>query len=163
MDTRLQYLSADTPQHRVKAIQALYERYAGMLFGYILDVVKDEKLAEQYLAETFSSIPLQENEFFTSDGNEYCKLQNLARTALSSFYNSNKNDSTENGSPKRPNSFLKLMTATQRQVFCGLYYCGKTTSGLAAELNITSTEVRKLLKEAFTIVRNNSGNATGVH
>lgn len=162
MDTRIQYLPTDVPQYKVQAIQALYERYAGMLLGYIFDVVKDEKLAEQYLAETFSSIPFQANEFFTSDGNEYCKLQLLARKTLSSFLKAS-NEGDESDMPLRPNSFTKLMTAGQRRVFCGLYYCGKTTADLAAELDITPTEVRRLLKEAFTIVRNNSGDAADVH
>lgn len=162
MNTRILYLPTDAPQYKVQAIHALYNRYGGMLFGYILDVVNDERLAEQYLAETFNSIPLQSDEFLAADNNEYCKLQGLARKALAGYFDKYCNG-TEIDPPVRQNKFIGQMSVAQQKVFCGLYYCGKTTAGLAGELNITITEVRKLLKEAFTIVRNNSGDAAGIH
>lgn len=162
LDTRILYLPTDAPQYKIQAIQALYNKYGGMLFGYILDAVKDERLAEQYLAETFNSIPLQSDEFLSADNNEYCKLQGLARKTLAAYFDKHKNG-TETDPPARHNKFINRMSANQQKVFCGLYYCGKTTAGLATELNISTSEVRKLLKEAFTIVRNNSGDAAGVH
>ena len=127
-----------------------------MLLGYIVDVVSDKQLAEQYLADTFSAVPLHYDTFLKPGENDYCKLQNLARKQLSPYFETLKNCDASNRAPLRTHKYTGDMTVEQQLVFCGLHYHGKTTAMLAAELNITETGIKKLLKEAFYIIRNHS-------
>jgi hypothetical protein len=54
------------------------------------------------------------------------------------------------------------MTLEQLHVFCGLHYHGKNTITLAAELGKSEDDIRKILKESFTLIRNSHGH-TGLH
>ncbi|MEO6150710.1 MAG: hypothetical protein ABIN95_06640 [Mucilaginibacter sp.] len=151
MDTRLQYLQTAT-QLKTQAVQALYNKYAGLLLGYIVGVVNDEKQAEQYLVDTFKEVALRLEEFSKQESNEYCKLQLVARKQLSGYF-----ETTKDCAPL--NKHTTQMTLLQQQVFCGVHYHGKKTALLAAELNMTEDTVRKTLKEAFSIIRKNNGDA----
>jgi hypothetical protein len=147
-------------------VQALYNRYAGMLLGYIFDVVKDEKLAEQYLVDTFKDVSAQVDEFADGAANDYCKLQLLARKKLAPFFDTIKDctvtDAVTNGNGTRTNKYIERMNTGQQVVFCGVHYHGKTVGALAKELNTDDDAIRRLLKEAFAIIRNNRNDA-GVH
>jgi hypothetical protein len=94
-------------------VQALYNRYAGMLLGYIFDVVKDEKLAEQYLVDTFKDVSAQVDEFADGAANDYCKLQLLARKKLAPFFDTIKDctvtDAVTNGNGTRTNKYIERM------------------------------------------------------
>jgi hypothetical protein len=135
----------------------LYDKYAGMLLGYIFDIVHDTKLAEQHLVSIYSGLSLNYKELIPDGENTWCYMQRLAKKHLSGFTNevkpipelkivdpTNKNDR---------NKFLKLMTHEQKEVFCGIYHYGKTIPVLSKELKISEESVRKILKEAFAIIK----------
>jgi DNA-directed RNA polymerase specialized sigma24 family protein len=48
---------------------------------------------------------------------------------------------------------LNRMNDMQREVFCGIYYHRKNTAQLANEISLPEDKVRRILKEAFTIIR----------
>ncbi|MBE9585252.1 sigma-70 family RNA polymerase sigma factor [Mucilaginibacter sp. JRF] len=153
MNTRLQNL-ADTPlQAKVQDVQFIYDRYAGMLLGYIYDVVKDRTLAEQYLNDTFTTVALLADELTKSEENIYRKLQLIARGKLSSYFNTMQQCDISETVKHRPNKYLNSMSERQLQVFCGVHYHGKKINTIAAEMNEPEDVVKKLLKEAFLIIR----------
>jgi hypothetical protein len=119
-------------------LRELYDRYSGMLLGYIFEIVKDNKLAEQHLINIYSYLPNHINEL-TSDGiNTWCQLQRLAKRYLeladSTQYNGQL-DGSDLSVNNGHNRYLVLMTFEQKQVFYNVYYYGKTTAQLAQELN----------------------------
>jgi len=142
------------------SIGDLYDKYAGMLLGYIYDVVKDNKLAEDHLVAIYSGLPTNYFEIIPAGENPWNHLQRIAKKHLLNF---NTHVKAESHPPKidlatynNRNKFLKLMTSEQKDVFCGIYHYGKSISQLAVELNKTEDFVRKTLKEAFVIIRNAS-------
>jgi hypothetical protein len=133
--------------------QGLYNSYAGMLLGYIFRVVKGNDVAEQYLVEIFNALQPEDIDEMTQPGvNTYCRLQQLARKKLSV---NNNDGSVATNNAAQSNKYIDLMNPDQRLVFCGVHYQGKTTAKLAIELNRSETIIRQLLKESFTIIRNN--------
>jgi hypothetical protein len=136
-------------------LRELYDRYSGMLLGYVFEIVKDNKLAEHHLINIYSYIPNHINEL-TGDGTTWCHLQRLAKRYLeldaSAQYNGqlNGNDLSINNSHNR---YLALMTYEQKQAFYNVYYYGKTTAQLAKELNKSEDFIRLALKQAFIIIK----------
>jgi hypothetical protein len=135
----------------------LYDKYAGMLLGYIYDIVKDSQLAEQHLITIYSGLPANYNDIIPAGENVWCHLQRIAKKHLLSF---NGNAKTEYQPEQidlvtynNRNKYLKLMTHEQKEVFCGIYHYGKTIGQLAPELNKTEEFIRKALKEAFAIIK----------
>ena len=138
-----------------------------MLLGYISEVVKEPAIAEQYLVEIFNELTAKDIEEIPEQGSgTFLRLQQLARKKLSLFINTVEDcpDVKEIALKKavQGNKFIDMMGQEQRQVFCGIHYHGKNTSQLAAELNKPEHIIRQLLRESFTIIRNNR-NDTAVH
>jgi hypothetical protein len=135
--------------------QSLYDSYAGMLLGYILEVVKNHSIAEQYLVGLFQSLQFKDVQDIMQPGiNTYCRLQQLARKKLNEADNNDGTIATSDSAPNQ-NIYTQLMTPDQQLVFCGVHYHGKTTAMLAIELNKPEAQIRQLLKESFTIIRSN--------
>lgn len=133
----------------------LYDRYAGMLLGYLSEVVKDQKQAEQHLVNIFNNIPEHLSELSSTETNTWCQLQRLAKKHLTGSSVADNGEYTGNGMTIEPgrNKFLDRMTNEQQVIFCGVYYNHKTITQLAAELNKPEELIRKTLREAFAIIR----------
>ncbi|GAB3931480.1 sigma-70 family RNA polymerase sigma factor [Mucilaginibacter myungsuensis] len=138
-------------------MHTIYDQYAGMLYGYIFEVVKDKQLAERYLMMVFNDLPHQLHDLLQPGVNVYHKLQQLTRKHLKDIFGSQQTiiDGTGvNGHiPARPNKFLDKMSAEQKHVFCNIHYYGKSVSTVAAEMNSAEEEVRKVLQQAFAAIR----------
>jgi uncharacterized protein YktB (UPF0637 family) len=147
--------------------QGLYNEYGAMLLGYILEVVKMPQIAEQYLVEVFAELQQADIESITRTGvNTFCSLQQIARKKLATFVQSlgdcNDNSNKPKGIIISGNRFVALMSPDEQYVFCSIHYHGKTIAALATELDKTETEVKQILKNSFTIIRNNR-DAAAVH
>jgi len=137
-----------------QGILDLYDKYSGMLLGYIYEIVKDRELAEQYLVSVFKSIPGQYHEIYRAE-NIWCHLQQLAKNKLSDFLKTIKDCEpyTVIGLNSTQTTLISQMDDEQKNVFCAIYYHGKTTAELAVQLNKPELIIRKTLKEAFAIIR----------
>ncbi|SHF28192.1 RNA polymerase sigma factor [Pedobacter caeni] len=153
-----------TPQslteHKPQSIRSLYERHGGMLLGYIFEVVKDRKLAEEYLIKIFCDLSVQLNDVSHTDISGWPQLQKFTREKLLSSAEHSKFVGLNPGLKMSgaPNHYLEQLTEEQRQVFCDVYYYGKTIADISKTLNLTEDLTRKALKEAFAIMRKGSEN-----
>ncbi|MCC8423460.1 RNA polymerase sigma factor [Mucilaginibacter sp. UR6-11] len=148
-------------QTKPLSVYTLYDAYAGMLLGYIFEVVKDKKLAEEYLVRTFSNVAKQFNKINWDETNNWCLLQRFAKSELSTFNDTSKNPLAaviKKPKAEPPNKYLDQMTDEQRFIFCNIYYSSKTTAQLAKEIGKSEGLIKQLLKEAFAVIRKSNGN-----
>ena len=154
-----QQLTSTEASLQTRTKQDLFNRFGGMLLGYISEVVKNNHVAEHHLVDVFNQLQFSDIQDITKPGiNTFVYLQSIARKKLAVF--SLPVDGYANtGKSKNPiiedNKFVELMNPDQQQVFCEIYYHGKTVTNLAAELNKTEAAIRELLREAFLIIRSN--------
>jgi hypothetical protein len=141
-------------------VRSLYDRHANMLLGYIFEVVKDRKLAEEYMVKIFCDISLHFNTINWNGTSSWCQLQRFAKGKLSGFNATVKLGDTQGSamSVNRKHKYFSLLTDLQERIFCDVYYHGKTIEVIANELNQTEDLIRRSLKEAFAIMRKNSEN-----
>ena len=132
-----------------------------MLFGYLFEALKSRPTAERYLVDIFNELQFAEIQAITKPGvNTFCQLQIMARKKTAAFLETSEEraaPATTAGVQIPNNQFVNLMEPEQQQVFCGIYYHGKTAGALAAELNKTEEAIRRILKESFTIIRAQRG------
>src|SRR5882757_5073720 len=76
------------------AIQLLYTRYNGMLYGYVLQFVPDKLKAEGLLVTIFSRLASRLQEACDSNLSIYCWLQVEARKIILEYIRENKNVSS---------------------------------------------------------------------
>lgn len=127
-----------------------------MLFGYIYEIVRDNKIAEQQLINIYNYIPDHINELDGEGANTWCQLLRLAKKYMEfskgALYN-NQLYRADLNEYNDCNRFLGLLTIEQKQVFCNIYYYGKTTAELSKELNRSEELIRIALKEALIIIK----------
>jgi hypothetical protein len=138
------------------ATRALYDEYAGMLLGYIYEVVKDRNMAEQYLITVFNELPQHLHDVVKPGVSSYLRLQLIARKMLAGFFETIPACTPDNAKsllPSKPNKFLDRMSEEQQLVFCSVHYSGKSISTLAAELDKPEEVIKKILQQAFAAIR----------
>ncbi|WP_413669224.1 hypothetical protein ACEN9X_04195 [Mucilaginibacter sp. Mucisp86] len=148
-------------QSKSAAVLNLYNNYSAKLLGYIYEVVQNKLVAEQYLAAVFNDVPNELEEFSKNGTSALCRLQIMARKKLVHFFEALENDTDKRAwenLPRINNRYVALMTPFQQQVFCGIHYQCKSAGNIATELNKTEEEIRKTLKECFTIIRSGRNN-----
>ena|ERR1700761_5375570 len=129
-------------------IHSLYSDYAGMLLGYILQAVNDKKLAEEYVVKIFRNLAMYPH---LNQVNTWSRLQQFAKQELNKYHECEAPNSS-------PNKYLTQMTDEQKHIFCSFYYTQKSTPEIAREVNKSEDEVRKILKEAFVLIRRSHDN-----
>lgn len=144
------------------SIRVLYDRHASMLLGYIFGIVKNRKLAEEYLVKIFCDVSQHLNEINWDSTNSWCQLQRFAQSKLSQLMSSRdlvKDLEIEGvlGTDSHA-KYPDLFSEEQHQIFYGVYYYGKSIEVISKELNKTEESTRKTLKEAFAIMRNSCEN-----
>lgn len=142
----------------VLVTRALYYRYSSWLLGYLMAVVKDYELAEQYLVEIFKEVPNRLQDFTGSNSSPWLCLQVLAKDKLKGYTSALRTNRSKINfdfiERLKFDSYVNAMTTEQQIVFCGVYYYQKSTALLAQELNKADDEVKKILKEAFLMIKN---------
>jgi hypothetical protein len=139
--------------NKMQATHSLYERYSSMLLGYIVEVVKDRVTAEQCLVSVFNELPAHVHEV-----NSWVTLLLFAKKRLSNFTGTTQSgelNADGNNGMVISNRFVNSMTHEQQLIFCGVYYHHKAVGVLAKELDSTEENIRKVLKQAFAIIRKN--------
>ncbi|WP_158796735.1 sigma-70 family RNA polymerase sigma factor [Pedobacter sp. L105] len=147
--------------NKPESVRCLYDKYGGMLLGYIYEIVRDRKLAEEYLVQVFCDLSKQINEMDWKDTNSWCQLQSFARNKITSLTTAEPVDITIRADKvvhNFRNRYLEQMTALQKQVFYRVYYYGRSIAAISVELNETDDVIRKTLKEAFAIMKKSGGN-----
>jgi len=147
--------SASVGQSRLLLVHKLYQQYAGMLLGYMIDVIKNQAVAEQYLIDIFKNVPHELDELTNPDVNPFCHLQAMARKKLAD-YSSRSTPENESKPALCNNKYTRQMTEEQQLIFCGVHWHGKTIASLATELGKPEEAIRKILKDCFTIIRSNN-------
>ena len=141
----------------------LYTKYSGMLLGYIIEVVNNKTLAEQYLIDVFTQLNEVQIKQLTQPGvNTFIGLQQMARQKLAGYAATLDDCAPDEKLKTAPikNSYIERMNAEQQLVFCGIHYHSKTIGTLAIELDKTEDRIKQILKESFTIIRSNRDTAT---
>ncbi|WP_259071651.1 hypothetical protein HDF24_22670 [Mucilaginibacter sp. X4EP1] len=164
MSARL--LAKTRDDDRLLSVRSLYDRYGAMLLGYLFEIVQDKDVAEQYLVEVFNDAAKTPAGYSQGGLNTLSQLQQLARKKLAPYYQTVKDCAVEpanaGSATTQNNKYLSQMTPQQQHVFCGLHYHGKSITVLAIELQKAEDDIRKILKESFTLIRKANGH-TGLY
>ena len=137
---------------RSSDIKFIYNKYSGMLLGYITEIVKDHKQAEEYLIKVFLEVAKAQ---YNGDLQGFTSWNQLRRFALNILPVSK---SLANDEQTAGLTLLNKLSDSQQQIFQAVYYQGISTAAIAAHLNQPEDFIRKTLKEAFNIMRANREN-----
>lgn len=153
MTAEHQQVSINDHQHGLKLV---YDKYGGMLYGYITQVLNNEKLAEEYLVKVFSDLAGSFNGAEWGEQNAWPRLLNFTKNKLVEMNKAS--CALDQGlADAADGQLFAQLTSEQRHVFRGVYYHGKSIETIAEIENKPEDLIRKTLKEAFDIIRNSCG------
>jgi len=138
-------------QDNLKDIRQLYDRYAGMLLGFIRGTVQDHQRSEEFLIKIITAFALENQ----GQAISWLKIRQFARYKLIEF--SPVNDGQLNISDSG-NEYLNLLEQDERTVFQAVYYQGKSITQLAGLLNRNENMLRTQLKSSIDKIRKARGN-----
>jgi len=145
-------VTLNIPKDSLKDIRLLYDKYAGMLLGYIRGTVQDQKRSEEHLIRIISEFALE-----TRGGEaSWLALRQYARYKLTEF--SSGLDIDVNSKTTSPNTDLNLLNDDERIVFQAVYYQGKSLTQLSIILNRSENILRNQLKSSIDKIRKARGN-----
>ncbi len=145
--------SAVQVQQSIK-LQQVYDQYSGMLYGYLLMVLKDKGQAEKILVDIFDDIAKSLDENGNCDPDTWCGLYRMAKTKVIQHVGDDGNSNDQDMMVYTlGNNMYNGMTDEQKQVFYEAYYGGKKVTQLAQQLNKSEDSIKETLKEAFVILR----------
>lgn len=154
-------------QQKNSAVRLLYEAYAPVFMGVINSIVKDEKVGEQVLQETFIAICSRIG-IYDSTKNRFLTwglalargmaIQAVKTGRCAAFANVRQkctfvetNGQEQNQQDQSPGlqHGVERLEGTAKSVFELIYLQGKTSSEAALELGLTEEELKVFLKKAF--------------
>lgn len=142
-------------------VRQLYQRYSALLLGYICEIVPDQKKSEEYLVAILSRFAVEFKEDLSSGKVTWLKLLCYGRNLLPQLMQSTNNrlNVSEGQSSKNYNhSKLKMLSNLEKEVFCEIYYHGKSISDLAQRLQESEEVIRNHFKLSFDKIRSARGN-----
>jgi len=131
-------------------LRALYERYGGMLLGYLTETLQDGDAAGEQLANIFTDLIKQDG---NGIGYSWRQLHKFARERLAVSGLAGSRKATMVPEYITENLAWRKMTAEQQLVFYNAYHCSRTVGSIAQQLNKPEEYIRRTLVEAFAVIR----------
>ncbi|WP_113653341.1 sigma-70 RNA polymerase sigma factor region 4 domain-containing protein [Pedobacter namyangjuensis] len=139
---------------KVPDIRLLYNKYSGMLLGFISQIIDDRSQAEQQMINIFKELAkngLKNN--LTTQSSVVTSWNELRKFALT--YLPVKTITQ----PSMAKPVIKQhLTEQEQQVFNIAYYQKQSVSAIAVQLKQTEDSIRETLKKAFAVMKQNYGN-----
>lgn len=139
---------------KVPDIRLLYNKYSGMLLGFISQIIDDRSQAEQQMINIFKELAkngLKNN--LTTQSSVVTSWNELRKFALT--YLPVKTITQ----PSMAKPVIKQhLTEQEQQVFNIAYYQKQSVSAIALQLKQTEDSIRETLKKAFAVMKQNYGN-----
>ena len=139
---------------KVPDIRLLYNKYSGMLLGFISQIIDDRSQAEQQMINIFKELAkngLKNN--LTTQSSVVTSWNELRKFALT--YLPVKTITQ----PSMAKPVIKQhLTDQEQQVFNIAYYQKQSVSAIAVQLKQTEDSIRETLKKAFAVMKQNYGN-----
>ncbi|QIL38772.1 hypothetical protein G7074_05440 [Pedobacter sp. HDW13] len=145
----------NVPSAEPKDIRWFYDKYAAMLLGYINGIVQDHQKSEDHLITILTSFSENFGRQEKSQLSIWLELRQYAQNKLASV---TAKDYPLAPSLKKSNGNLDLLDDLQKQIFCAVYYHGKSISYLALTLGSEEDEIRNQLKLSIDKMRRSRGN-----
>jgi RNA polymerase sigma factor (sigma-70 family) len=165
------FLIAELRQSSSKAIDLLYAKYSGALYGVVLKIVHSEELAEEIIQDVFVKIWKSIDKYDATKGRFFTWILNIARntaidyTRLKSFsqkkqniddveFSLNNNDNISiNPDTIGLRDMITKMPEDYRILIDAVYYQGFTQAEVSENLQIPLGTVKTRLRTAILQLR----------
>ena len=143
--------------HKPAAFEALYTKYASMLYGTILQIVQHQNIAQQVLEQVFITIWNNIEQYETTNSNATTWMRDIAHTLAHNNKNNYKNNhknNYQNGNKNNinieasQNADLGTISSDNQKIIKN----NKENQNLQIQLLVSTEEQRKVVQEVAEVV-----------
>ena len=141
-------------------LRQFYDKYAGMLLGFIQGIVQDSKKSEEQLIKIITSFVLETKLNSDSNISTWIHLRRHAQQVLAQQNFSDKPASIGNldQTSNPAENINNVLTAQEQMIFHAVYYQGRAIACIAESIQEDENSVRIQLKSAMDKMRRLRGN-----
>ena len=143
-------------------VRWLYQKYSASLLGYIVGVIADQQESEKFLITILSRFAVDCEDDILSGQVTWLKLLQYSRNFLPKLkHQLNGVKVGELGvqlSPSIGQSRFIGLDSREKEIFCAIYYHGKSISDLAKSMGESEHVIRSQFKLSFDKIRSAGGN-----
>ncbi|KLT66079.1 hypothetical protein [Pedobacter sp. BMA] len=141
----------NVPSAEPMDIRWFYNKYAAMLLGYINGIVQDHQKAEDQMAFILTSFAKEFNVQESNNLNIWFQLRQYAQRKLAA-------QTIPMCIEPRQTKNLEVLSELEKEIFCAVYYSGKSIAYLAVTLKKNEDEIRNQLRLSVDKMRRVRGN-----
>ena len=143
-------------------IRWLYQKYSATLLGYLAGVIADQQESEKCLVAIISRFAVDRDEDILTGQVTWLKLLQYSRSMLPQLQHHLNGASVGKLGVQWSSGIgqekLSVLNAREREIFCGIYYHGRSASDLATSLGEREEAIRSQFKLSFDKIRREGGN-----
>ena len=141
-------------------LRQFYDKYAGMLLGFIQGIVQDSKKSEEQLIKIITSFVLETKLNSDSNISTWIHLRRHAQQVLAQQNFSDRPASIGNldQTSNLAENINNVLTAKEQMIFHAVYYQGRAIACIAESIQEDENSVRIQLKSAMDKMRRLRGN-----
>jgi len=143
-------------------IRMLYQKYGALLLGYISGVVNNRQESEEYLVAILGRFAIDFPDHIRNGDVSWLQLLQYSRSILPQLQSANpRNANHSRGNEvatKYNDEQLNLLSSREKEIFCSIYYHGKSICDLAKSLQESESRIRSEFKLSFDKIRSARGN-----
>lgn len=148
------------PKEASGDIRQFYDKYAGMLLGFIQGTIQDSKNSEAHLIKIITSFVLETKLNSNSNMSTWMHLRQHAKEVLAQQNLSERPTSMTSldQNNNRSEDHINVLTAQESIIFKAVYYHGRSIACIAASLGEEENSIRTQLKSSIDKMRRSRGN-----
>ena len=140
------------------SIRWLYQKYSPLLLGYISGSISDPRKSEKFLVQILSRFAIDYQQEIITDQVNWLQLLQYTRNALSE-QNRPQSALITNHQYKEFNySKLQSLSDREKEIFCAIYYHGKSIGELAMSMEENEHSIRSQFKLSLDKIRSTREN-----
>jgi DNA-directed RNA polymerase specialized sigma24 family protein len=133
--------------------ESLFDKYSGLLFGVIIRIVKDTKVAEEILKEVIFQMATETRQSVSTHLNPVTRMTQLAKAKAREKSNATSPGATPIASSDFIQLLLLKLSDTERQLVEWIILEGKSQKEVAQLLNLPLAVVRSKTRAAMLKVQ----------
>ena len=141
------------PKEASSDIRQFYDKYAGMLLGFIQGTIQGSKNSEEHLIKIITSFVLKTRLNVNSNRNTWMHLRQHAKEVLAQQNLSETPTVILDQNNNRSEDNMKVLTVQERIIFKAVYYQERSIACIAESLGEEENSIRIQLKSSIDKMR----------
>lgn len=139
-------------------IHGLYQKYSASLLGYIAGIVSDQQESEKYLVTILGRFAVDCEDEILQGQVTWLKLLQYSRSLVAELRAQAYRSTLRKVDVGKNDLKFRVLTSREKEIFCAIYYHGKTISELAVAMSESENAIRSQFKLSFDKIRSAGGN-----